>query len=676
MRPGLQAYIFLCILLLCFIPIQAIHAQGSKKTIDSLSHLVQTSKSDTDHIRLTFQLGRVLTFSNDIHGGILYLLESLKWAYNKKFFDYTSNAMIILANAYMTLERYDTAFTLLESARKFAVQYKNEDNVANVNGNYSYLYNMLGDTRKALEYGFQAIDGFEKSSNPNTNMLSVYSWIEIGKIFENEKQYDKAFYYYNKSLDKAKTDTNTFYVLPGLLNIGRLYALQNQPVQSKYYYKQVLEKSSFANGDATYIMWALLGLGDVDILNKNYNDAINHSKEALKVANEKSLNVNVDNCLCSIGRAFLLNAQYDSAEKYLKNALGAATKSEGWNTINDSYKLLSELAEKQNNYKEALYFNRLHENMSDSIYNKSKVTAINNLEMLYQNNKNEKEIIRLQANNIKKELQLVKRNELLWFIVVISATLFIVFFIHLRNTNNKRMINRQAQLIQQQKINFLEQDQKVIVLKSMLAGQDRERTRIAKDLHDGLSGLFSTIKMHLSTLQYENENLRHNELFKKSFGLIDMAAEDLRRIAHNMMPEVLQKLGLVQALKDFCNSVNAKDSLEITMQTYGMEERLDTQTEIMLYRIVQELINNIIKHANATEAIVQFNRTEEQIDITVEDNGCGFDAEKEQDSRHAGLGIIKERVNYLNGIMSIDSRADIGTTIMITFHPGNTQQHG
>jgi signal transduction histidine kinase len=112
------------------------------------------------------------------------------------------------------------------------------------------------------------------------------------------------------------------------------------------------------------------------------------------------------------------------------------------------------------------------------------------------------------------------------------------------------------------------------------------------------------------------------------------------------------------------------------MQTYGMEERLDTQTEITVYRIVQELVNNIIKHAQATDAIVQFNRTEKQIDITVEDSGCGFDPHKEQDSRHAGLDIIKERVNYLNGIMSIDSRANIGTTVMITFHPGNTQQHG
>ena len=150
-----------------------------------------------------------------------------------------------------------------------------------------------------------------------------------------------------------------------------------------------------------------------------------------------------------------------------------------------------------------------------------------------------------------------------------------------------------------------------------------------------------------------------------------MAAEDLRRIAHNMMPEVLQKLGLVQALKDFCNTINAKDSLQVSLLIYGMEERLNIQTEITLYRIVQELLNNIIKHAKATEAIVQFNRSENHIDITVEDNGSGFVPGKEENKPHAGLDIIKERVSYLNGTISIDSQPGIGTTVMIAFDTNN-----
>lgn len=426
-----------------------------------------------------------------------------------------------------------------------------------------------------------------------------------------------------------------------------------------------------ADQGVEYKIWGFSGLGDIAIIEKNYIKAISYFKEALNIAVEHNMKTNIDNCLCRTGYAFLLDKQLDSSGVYLKQGLKYAIESGGIKTIQDSYKYLSELFEKQNKYKEALQYAHLYKEISDSIYNKGKLTVINNLEVLYQTNKKEKEIIGLQATNTEKQLQLLKRNQMLWVTAVIIGALLIVFFIQWRTGKNKGMIAKQAQMIQEQKINSLEHEQKVIILKSMLAGQDRERARIAKDLHDGLSGLFSTIKMHLSTLQHENEFLKQNELFKKSYKLIDTASEDLRRIAHNMMPEVLQKLGLVQALKDFCNTINAKNSLLVSLLTYGMEERLNLQTEIILYRIIQELLNNVIKHAKSTEAIVQFNRNENHIDVTVEDNGSGFVQEEEKDKPHAGLDIIKERVNYLNGDMSIDSRAGIGTAIMIAFQTEN-----
>ena len=112
--------------------------------------------------------------------------KSIQLGYKQNTFDYASDAMIILANAYITLERYDSVFKLLKFAMEFAVNFKQTDNIANINGNYSYLYNMLGDTKKALEFGFAAIEGFDKSKDIEVNMLSVYSWVEIGKIFETQ----------------------------------------------------------------------------------------------------------------------------------------------------------------------------------------------------------------------------------------------------------------------------------------------------------------------------------------------------------------------------------------------------------------------------------------------------------------------------------------------------------
>jgi len=181
-----------------------------------------------------------------------------------------------------------------------------------------------------------------------------------------------------------------------------------------------------------------------------------------------------------------------------------------------------------------------------------------------------------------------------------------------------------------------------------------------------LGGLFSTIKMQLSTLKHEEKSLETNELFQKSYELVDTASVEVRRIAHNMMPEVLIKLGMIQALQELCNSINAGKLLSVSMQSYGMEQRLNASTEMMLFRIVQELLNNIIKHAYASEAIIQFNRDGQRLSVTVEDNGRGFNLENSS-GKKAGLESVKSRVNYLNGKLSIDSEKEIGTTILMDF---------
>ena len=129
----------------------------------------------------------------------------------------------------------------------------------------------------------------------------------------------------------------------------------------------------------------------------------------------------------------------------------------------------------------------------------------------------------------------------------------------------------------------------------------------------------------------------------------------------------LLKLGLVQALNDLCGNITASRMLQVSLQVNGMEERLSPSTEIMLYRIVQELLNNIAKHAQATEAIVQFIRDGSRLSVTLEDNGKGFNTMAADQSKQAGLDSVKSRVDYLNGQISIESESNIGTTVMMDF---------
>ena len=318
-------------------------------------------------------------------------------------------------------------------------------------------------------------------------------------------------------------------------------------------------------------------------------------------------------------------------------------------------------------YKSALKYAELNKKYADSATNEVSQQTSLSLEARYETKKKEIEIADLRIKNTEKELQAVKRNQFILIAGTSAAGIILLLGFLYYNSNNKKIIAQKEQGLQKVHIQFLEGQQQVISLQSMVNGQEAERTRIAKDLHDGLGGLFSTIKMYFNTLKHDEPVLQNHDLFSKSYALIDTASVEVRRIAHNMMPETLVKLGLIHAVQDLCSNVSAGKVLMVTLQSYGMEHRFSPSVEIMLYRIIQELINNIIKHAKATEAIVQFNRTEERLSVTVEDNGCGFKLHDANNKNHIGLETIKSRINYLNGNMSIDSQQGIGTTIMMEF---------
>lgn len=157
-------------------------------------------------------------------------------------------------------------------------------------------------------------------------------------------------------------------------------------------------------------------------------------------------------------------------------------------------------------------------------------------------------------------------------------------------------------------------------------------------------------------------------VFERSLDMIDTSIKELRRVAHNMMPEMLTKFGLDEALKEYCNTVNTTKLLNVKYQSLGMNSRLDNSTEIIVYRIVQELLNNILKHAAATDAFVQLIREDNRLNVVVEDNGKGFDAALTENSKGAGWMNIRSRVDYLKGQLDIHAESGKGTLVNIEFN--------
>ncbi len=213
---------------------------------------------------------------------------------------------------------------------------------------------------------------------------------------------------------------------------------------------------------------------------------------------------------------------------------------------------------------------------------------------------------------------------------------------------------------------MFENEKKMLALNSIIQGQEAERSRMARDLHDGLGGMLSGIKLNLSAI---NGNVVIAEqdalLFKSTIHQLDKAISEMRQIAHNMMPEALIKFGLSEALEDFCDGINESNQVRMKYSHLGDASNLGQSTEVILYRIVQELCNNALKHASAKNIFIQLAEQEKCIILTVEDDGVGFDQHPSQARSGAGLKNVQARVEYLKGHLDIQSAAGNGTSINI-----------
>ena len=274
----------------------------------------------------------------------------------------------------------------------------------------------------------------------------------------------------------------------------------------------------------------------------------------------------------------------------------------------------------------------------------------------------ERKITVLEQEKELQQLRLKQKNTFNYILIASVITLLIISLLSYRNY-------KQKQKLQQLRINELETEKQLTATEAVLKGEEQERTRLAKDLHDGLGGLLSGVKFSLSNMK---DNLiitpDNMAVFERSLDMIDTSIKELRRVAHNMMPEMLTKFGLDEALKEYCNTINATKLLTVKYQSLGMEARLDKSTEIIVYRIIQELLNNILKHAAASEVFVQLIRENNRLNIVVEDNGKGFDTVFLEKNKGAGWINIRSRVEYLKGQLDVHSEPGKGTFVNIEFN--------
>jgi signal transduction histidine kinase len=403
-------------------------------------------------------------------------------------------------------------------------------------------------------------------------------------------------------------------------------------------------------------------MGGTYISMQKYDSAMYYLELAIETAKTYSDSMSLSEAFNNFANLCMSTGKLDLALSYLDSAINIGISNKLSDKLIVYYENKYLIYEKLSDYKNAYTYLLKSKTLSDSIYNIQKTKLISDLEMKYEKEKDQAHILTLKNENLQKNLELNKRtNQRNIFlaggscILVISILIFAFY----------RQRVKKDKIISDQRIEKLEREKKLLAAKSIVEGQEEERKRIARELHDGLGVLLSTAKMQFKTI--EDNSPGNSEMLKKAAGLLEKASSDVRRISHNMMPGILTKLGLDEAIEDLFDNINDTPGITATLNIENEEERrLSENTEIMIYRMVQEMVNNTLKYAGADKVSLDLIYEDKTVSLQYSDNGKGFDVDEKLKNKSIGLTSIQSRVNFLGGKLNINSKPGRGTTYFIS----------
>jgi signal transduction histidine kinase len=512
-------------------------------------------------------------------------------------------------------------------------------------------YFLAGDYAGAMKISTAGLDKAEQINDKNR--MAHFNNV-IGFIHMKQKNFIEARRYFLLYLQQARDMKNSTYEAHALYNLADLALARNQYDSAIQFLQQSIAVYR-SLGETKYKSFDLQEreayisnkLAEAHKLKSDSRTALQFGMLSINVIRNAGALVNdYDEASYYINVGDIYNRLQipDSAILFLRSGLHIARTIIHREHIRDASEQLSVAFARKKMFDSAYYYHRLFFNLWDTIANEESKREILQLEA----------DLRIAREQHVQQAVLVKQRMWRNIILAIAASFIIILYL-LYNRYRLRQKNKY-----QAALNRRQQE----ILHTTITVQDRERKRISEDLHDSLGSILSAAKLKLSAIGNDQVMPEEEEKLQSALLLLDEAVTEMRNISYNIMPATLSKLGLIAALQNLFNRITSRSGLKISFNTYGFTGRLEGSTEVSIYRIILESINNVVKHAKARQVTVQLVKYPDHINITIEDDGLGFDREKVQDGS-AGLINIKSRVEYLKGNIDVDTKEGNGTTILI-----------
>ncbi|MBC7868149.1 MAG: sensor histidine kinase, partial [Gloeobacteraceae cyanobacterium ES-bin-316] len=640
--------IFVSIISVFFFYAGALSQQKSVR--DSLSALLPKAVQDSSAVNLYYAYGE--SCENDLPDSAEYYYKKAKAlaqkiGYKKGVAAFSSHYIVLLNNRGAFREALNTAKEALEIYKQ--VGDKKDLAIANLNVGSEWQY--LSEFGMAAEHYLEAKKTADEIKDKKLQRLTNNN---LASVFIELQQYEKGMQYAQRSLLIAKELKNDYAISSSMYNIATALMHLNEHEKALGMYKEI-EQIGHTTADHIVLLDGWLGMADAYSALNNYLLSEQYYNKVIDFSQAKNTPEYEMYACMGMGDLQLKIKNFSAGDQFIKRGIELAKKLESRYELKDLYLKASRLYEEKGDAILALDFRKKFEVLNDSIVGEKSRALVSNLEAKYEFEKKESTIKQLGAENKVQELTINRKNILNYLLISGAVILLVIFLLSYRNYTQK-------QKLQQQRISDLETRHLLTATEAVLKGEEQERSRLAKDLHDGLGGMLSGIKYSLNTMKGNLILTPENaQAFERSMDMLDSSIKEMRRVAHNMMPEALVKFGLDTALKDFCNDISNSGALQVSYQSIGVANAsIDQTIAITIYRIVQELLNNTMKHAGALTALVQLTKEENQMSVTVEDDGKGFDTVLLGHSGGIGWSSIQNRVEFLKGKLDVHSQPDKG----------------
>lgn len=552
---------------------------------------------------------------------------------------------------YKLMGLYDKAVEYYEQTIKIDEELGKGSDIAITLNNIALVYRSWGKYDKAIENIEKSLR-LRQSLNDQKGISKALN--NLGLVYTEWKKYDQAILYFHESMKIEDSLKNIPELAVRLNNIGRVYFYLNQYDTALYYFEKTLAIHQ-KNNDLDNIALAYNNLGKVYKAENELTSATHYYTLALQLFDSLGKVPEKATVMANLSDLYHEMGFNNKALNLLDSSTAIAFKNNQMTQLQQNYLYFSGIYADEKNFEKSLEYYKKYTVVKDTIFSRESLKQLTDFQTKYEKEKDQAIILALEKENLEKTNQ---RNTYLFIALgIIILTLFLALYFRQRAANIK--------LVASQKIRKLEEEQKLIAAKLLVEGQEMERKRIATELHDGLGVVLSATKMQFSVIKEKNPD--NQELIDKASKMLEQATGDIRKISHNMMPGLLTRLGFYEAAGDLIEKINDTQSINaICTITGNDEERLPENNEIMLYRIVQELVNNTIKHARAANIHLNIMINPDSLNLVYTDDGKGFDVTEKIGSNSIGLKSIQSRVSFLNGKMDIQSSP--GKGVKYTIH--------